>query len=133
MLARKKAESKRPRPSEFSTSNLSSLLSSRRHRGRSGCLSKQLSLIRLFPRKVRIVTAEVAAGGGLAVDRAAELEVVDDAAGSQREIFADEFADLGVGDVASAEGVDVNADGFGDADGVGELEFAAVGCLLYTS
>ena len=53
--------------------------------------------------------------------------MVNDSARSQREIRADEFADLGVGDVAGAEGIDVDADRFGDADGVGELEFAAIG------
>ena len=48
-------------------------------------------------------------------------------AGRQREDLADELADPRVGDLAGAVGVDVHADRLGDADGVGELHFAALG------
>ena len=47
--------------------------------------------------------------------------------GVEREDFANELADPRVFDFAGAVGVDVDADRFGDADGVGELHFAAVG------
>ena len=41
--------------------------------------------------------------------------------------LADQLGDLRVGDLAGALGVDVDADRLGDADGVGELDLAALG------
>ena len=69
----------------------------------------------------------MAAAGGLAVDRPAQVEVLDDARRGQREVLADQLGDLRVGDLAGAVGVDVDADRLGDADGVGELHLAALG------
>ena len=86
-----------------------------------------MALSRAFPGELRLVAAEVAAGGRLAVDRPAEVEVFDDARRREREDFADELADPCVFDLARAFGVDVHAHGLGDADGVGELHFAALG------
>src|ERR1700678_2455220 len=80
--------------------------------GQGGCL------VGCFPGEVRFGAAEVAVGGGLAVDGAAEVEALDDSFWSQGEVFADEFGQLGFAYFAGAEGFDADADGLGDADSV---------------
>ena len=94
---------------------------------RAGGLLEGLGLVGAFPGELGLGSAEVAAAGGLAVDRPAQVEVLDDPRGVQRERLADQAGDLGVGDLAGAEGVDVDADRLGDADGVGELDLALLG------
>jgi hypothetical protein len=42
-------------------------------------------------------------------------------------VLAHQLGDLDVGDLAGALGVDVDADRLGDADGVGQLDLAALG------
>src|SRR5690606_20359327 len=76
------------------------------------------------------LAAEVAVGGGLAVDRFVEPEVRADRAGGQ----ATELVDSHdrplypvVPDAAGAVGVDVERQRFGHADGIGELDRAALG------
>ena len=86
-----------------------------------------LGLVGLFPGELRLVAAEVAAGGRLAIDRPAQVEVLDDARRREREDFADQLAEPRVVDLAGAFGVDVDAHRLGNADRVGELHFAAVG------
>ena len=66
-------------------------------------------------------------GRRLPVDRAAKLEVADDRTWPQIEVFVDQFFDLFIADLARAEGLDVDTQWLGHADGVGELDFAAVG------
>src|SRR5688572_11234727 len=67
-------------------------------------------LVRLFPGELALAAAEVAAGSGLLVDRPPQVEILDDAAGGQREGLADELADPLILDAAGAEGIDVDAD-----------------------
>lgn len=62
----------------------------------------------------------VVGGGG--VDGFEEIELGDNVRRLKGEDFEDGFEDFGV--VASAKGVDVDAQGLGVADGVGELDFA---------
>ena len=81
----------------------------------------------LFPGELGLGTAEMAAAGGFAVDRPTQVEVLDDPGRGQREELSDQVGDLGVGDLAGAEGVDVDADRLGNADGVGELNLASLG------
>ena len=97
------------------------------HGHRAGGLAQRLGLVGPLPGELGLGAAEVAAAGGLAVDRPAQVEVLDDPRGGQREVPADQLGDLVVGDLAGALGVDVDAHGLGDADGVGELHLAAVG------
>ena len=65
--------------------------------------------------------------GGLAVDRAEEVELGDDVGGFEGEDGFDGFLDVFLVHFVCAEGVDVDADGLWVADGVGELNFATVG------
>ena len=69
----------------------------------------------------------MAVGCCLLVDRPLKVERPDDAGGREVEDPADGGGDLLLGDSAGAEGLDENRDGEGYADGVGELEFAALG------
>ncbi len=69
----------------------------------------------------------MAVHGGLAEDWAAEIEVFDDALRFEGKDFADGFGEFCFVDFAGVEEVEVHADGFGDADGVAELDFAAIG------
>ena len=64
----------------------------------------------MFPREVHIGAAEVTIGRSLLVDRAAEIEHVDDAGRTQFEMFADECYDGFIGDLAGAEGIDEDGD-----------------------
>jgi hypothetical protein len=69
----------------------------------------------------------VAVGRGLAEDRPAEIELLDQHAGARVEGLEDRRGELVVGDHAGAERVDQHRDRLGDADGVGELDLAATG------
>jgi hypothetical protein len=84
-------------------------------------------LVGRFPGELGFVTAEVPVGSGLAVDRAQQIERLDDAFRTQVEVLADQFDDHFVADLAGAEGIDHQRHRPGNADGVGHLHFAAVG------
>jgi hypothetical protein len=92
------------------------------------CLLQRLSLVSEFPSNLWIVDlAEVTVVGGLGVDRAEEVELLDDVGRLEGEDLQDGVEDLVVADRAGAEGVDVDAHRLWMADGVGELNFAAGG------
>ena len=93
----------------------------------SGLLGKRRILVGGFPGEIRLGAAEVAVRCGLAVDGAAQIEALDDALGGQREVLANQLGQLGFADLAGAEGFDAHADRLGDADGVGKLDFGAIG------
>ncbi len=86
-----------------------------------------VDLVGFFPREGFAGASKVSVGGGGAVDRATKVEAFDDASGFGREDLGDHEAEFFFGDDASAEGIDHDRDGFCDADGVGELDFAACG------
>src|ERR1035438_7371175 len=92
-------------------------------------LLERTGLIRSFPTERILAAAEVSERGGLAIDGAAQLQVVDDAARRQLEILAHQFRKTRVGNHAGAEGVHVDRNRFGHADGIGQLHFAAGGQL----
>src|SRR5262249_12411678 len=83
-----------------------------------------VGLIGALPGELRLGPAEMAAAGGLAVDRATEVEVPDDSRWRQREDFPDQLGDLGVGNLAGLERVDVDAHRLGNADRIRELDLA---------
>ena len=70
--------------------------------------------------------AEVAVGGGLAEDRPVQVEVAAEGARAEVELVLDQPRDLGVGELAGAEGLDHQRDRLGDADRVGDLNLAAL-------
>lgn len=74
-----------------------------------------------------LVGAEVTVLGGLAVDGAGEVELLDDDTGAQVEVLVDDLDELVRGLVRGAVGVDVDGEGLGNADGVGELDESTAG------
>ena len=91
----------------------------------TGSSLQLVSQVGLFP--AEFAATEVTTGSRLAIDWATEVEVLDDAAWSEREDLANEFANLAISYLAGAEGIDVNANRFANADRVGELYFALLG------
>src|SRR5438445_133876 len=75
--------------------------------------------------------AEMTVRGGLPVDRAAELEALNDRTGPEVEMLGDEVPDRLVRHRAGAERVDIERDRLRAADDVGELHLEAIGetCL----
>jgi hypothetical protein len=69
----------------------------------------------------------VAVLGGLEVDGAVQLEVADNDTGAQVEVLADNLDQLVRGLLGGAVGVDVDGQGLGDTDGVGELDKGTAG------
>jgi hypothetical protein len=80
-----------------------------------------------FPREGRLVAAEMAECGSLLVDGAAQVQVIDDALGRQREIFPDQSGHLRFRDGPGAKAVHHDGDRFGNADGIRQLDFGALG------
>ena len=95
--------------------------------GEAGGLAERIGLVGALPREVVVVAAEVAVGGGLRVDRAAQVEVADDRGRPEVEVVADELLDLRAGIALGAEAVDLERDRVRDADRVGDLQLAAAG------
>src|SRR3569832_990962 len=85
-------------------------------------LAQGVRLVRLLPLEALLGAAEVAVRGGLAVDGAAQLQRLDDALGRLREQLAHDVLDAGLVGLPRAVRVEVDADGRGHADGVGELD-----------
>ncbi len=75
-------------------------------RGDAGGLAEGLGVLGPLPGELGLGAAEVATAGGLAVDRPAEVEVLDDPGRGERERLADQLGDLVVGDLAGPLGVD---------------------------
>ncbi len=83
--------------------------------------------IELFPGEILFVPTEVPVRRRLAVDRAEQIEPLDDAPRGHVDFLHDDLVQLGVGNPAGAEGVDMDGDRLGDADGIGDLDQALVG------
>src|SRR5688572_31882035 len=81
-------------------------------------------LVGLLPRELGLLAAEVAVGRGLLVDRAQQVEHLDDALRTQVEHLVDDLGDLVVRDDAGALGVDRDVHRPRDADRVGDLDLA---------
>ena len=90
-------------------------------------IRQRLGLVGPLPGETGIVTAEVAVGRRLPVDRAEQVEHLDDALRPQVEMGADKLLDPPVGKLARAECRHMHRDGLGNADGIGDLHLAFVG------
>jgi hypothetical protein len=66
-------------------------------------------------------------GGCLPVDGPPQVEVPNDGTRAQVEILFDQLADLGVGNPTGTKGFDVDAQRLGHTNGVGQLDFTALG------
>src|SRR5256884_8588639 len=77
-----------------------------------------------FPGELGLFATEVAIGGGLLVDRAQQVEHLDDALRPQIEVLDDQRRERVVGHLPGALGRHHDAGGAGHADGVGQLHQA---------
>src|SRR5438309_3995067 len=100
---------------------------SRLPRREPGVLAQRLGLVRLLPGEVVVVAAEVAVRRGLLVDRPVQLEVLPEGAGPQVEVLVDELGDLRLGHALGPVGLDHQRHRVRHADGVRDLDLAAVG------
>src|SRR5713226_4724709 len=71
----------------------------------SGVVAEVLDAIRALPAELGLAAAEVPIGRRLLVDGPAEVEVFDDAGGSEIEMPADHLLELGRGHPPGAEGI----------------------------
>ena len=69
----------------------------------------------------------MAIGCRLAIDGATQVEAVDDRARAQVEDLVHRTLDVGLGNVRRAERLDHDRDRLRDADGIGDLDLAAIG------
>src|SRR5271157_1931761 len=92
-----------------------------------GQVAQELGLVGSLPGEFRLRPAEVATAGGLAINRPAQVKVLDDSRRGERETAADDLREGRVGKLAGAEAIDMDADRFGNADGVGKLDLAPLG------
>ena len=75
----------------------------------SDCFFECVGSVSSFPGQVQIVAAEVPIGSQLAVDRAQQIQVVDDSARAQVKDLGDCLGDFLIVHQACAEGFDVDA------------------------
>ena len=80
----------------------------------------ELELLWLFPGEALV--GEVAVLGGLEVDWAGQVELLDDHSWAEVEVGADDLLELIRGVVGSSVGVNVDGGWLSDTDGVGELD-----------
>src|SRR6266545_1934852 len=92
-----------------------------------GGLAECFGLVGPFPAEPRITPPEVPEGGGVSVDRLAQIEGLDDLARLQPEMLADQLHDRLVPDLSGAEGVDHHGNRVGHSDRVRELNLETLG------
>lgn len=80
----------------------------------------ELELLWLFPGEALV--GEVAVLGGLEVDWAGQVELLDDHSWTEVEVGADDLLELIRGVVGGSVGVNVDGGWLSDTDGVGELD-----------
>jgi len=79
----------------------------------SGLLGQGGGLVGGLPGELRLGAAEVAIGGGLLVDGAAQVQALDNLLGREREVLAHQFGKLCLADLARSKGIDAHADRLG--------------------
>ena len=89
------------------------------------CPQLELENLGLLPAEVLV--REVAILSGLEVDRLGKVELLDNHTGSQVEVGIDNLDKLVRALIRGAVGVDEDGKGFGNANGVGELDESAAG------
>ncbi len=92
-----------------------------------GLVSQSGGLVGRLPGKVGIFAAKVTIGSGLLIDGTPQFERFDDPLGGQLKVLAHQLFQAIFRNFAGVEGIHQYADRFGHADGVGELDFTAIG------
>src|SRR5205085_11784135 len=90
------------------------------------CGSQRFRFVRALPGKAVACAAEVSIGCGGPVNRAAEIQLLNDFFRREREKLAHEIGNLCFIDPTGPPRVDVNRDRFSDANRIGQLHFTFV-------
>src|SRR5215472_16864163 len=93
----------------------------------TGCTLEGVSFICRFPGERGFVSSKVPESRRLLINGPAEIQVLNDSFGSQREVGTNEFGHLLFRNYAGAKGVDHDRDRIRDADRISELNFGALG------
>ena len=89
-------------------------------------MSLELELLGLLPGEA-LVGTEVTVLGGLEVDGAVEVQLADNDTGTQVKVLADDLDQLIGGLAGGAVGIDIDGQGLGNTNGVGELNKGTTG------
>src|SRR5690554_5960225 len=79
------------------------------HFHEAGSRAQGSDTVGALPGQIQVVAAEVAVSGGLAVNGPAQVQVTDDRAGAQIEVFRDQAGDLLIRNYTGAEGLHIDA------------------------
>src|SRR5919199_6737234 len=90
----------------------------------TGFGGEQVGFVRLLPGEVEIRATEVAVGGGLLVDRPAQLQLTNDLERTQIEVPVDELLDGADWHPLGPEGLDEDGNRFAHPDGICHLDLA---------
>src|SRR4051812_47617823 len=82
-----------PTGADPTSADPSCCLSRRRRLGHARLLAEQVGLVGRFPRRIDVVAAEVAVRRRPLVDRATQIQLLDDRRGAKVEVLADQLAD----------------------------------------
>src|SRR5579872_1010098 len=104
----------------------SSLLSRSDRLLQSSFFSQLCSFVGSFPSEVFVAAPEVSVCRGLAVNRTAQIQRLDNSLRGQLEVFTDQIGNDILVHLLRTEGVNQHADRLGHANGVRKLHFATV-------
>src|ERR1043166_4342799 len=93
----------------------------------AGAGAQRFGFVGSLPGEALFVATEVPVSRGGFVNRPAQVEFFDDAAGSQLEIITHELRDRGFADASGAGGIDEHRNRVRHADGVRELDQTTIG------
>ncbi len=93
----------------------------------AGRRAQRLGAIHTFPRQIDVRSAEMAERGRLTINRAAQIQHVDDAGRTKIKLLSDDFRQCVVGNDAGALRIDQQRNRIGHADRVSQLDFTALG------
>src|SRR5690606_20226244 len=92
----------------------------------AGSVSQCGRFVGALPAELRLLAAKVPVGSCLGVNRPDQVEHARDAERAQVEVLADQFDDASVRYATGAEGVHADRGRLGDADGIRDLDLAAI-------
>ena len=93
----------------------------------AGRRAQRLGAIHTFPRQIDVRSAEMAERGRLTINRATQIQHVDDAGRTKIKLLSDDFRQCVVGNDAGALRIDQQRNRIGHADCVSQLDFTALG------
>src|ERR1044072_8131118 len=92
----------------------------------SGGIAERFRFVCLFPAEAIFLAAKMAVGSGGLINGSAQIKFFDDSAWCELEVLANQVRKRSLTDAAGAFGVDHYRNRIGDADGISELDEAAI-------